>query len=1244
MHRKINGLMKTICLLIFSLFLFWSKSAFGGGIIPPRQNPNKLEYVKGEVLVKFRDDVKPKVIKTDKQIIKTGISQVDAILQKYQVTEMEKVFKTAQKRKVAKTIKTHKGETIEVQQLFNIYKLKFAKDTDAKKVAEDFEKNPDIEYAEPNYIAHICEIPNDPSFSTQWGLHNTGQFHLEDADIDAPEAWDVETGDSTIIIGIIDTGVDWGHPDLADKMVSTGYDFVNNDNDAMDDNGHGSHVAGIAAATTNNTTGIAGVAWKCKILPVKVMQSDGTGSYSDIAAGVIYAANNGAKIINLSLGGYAESYTLRIALENAYTSAVIVASAGNDGTSAPHYPAAWSFVIGVGASGVFYDQQTQTWYEGVAKFSNRGLNADLYAPGVNIYSTIPLFHPHSYSYTSWNGTSMAAPFVSGTVALLRSHFPDWSNDLIHGQIINTTDPIVGGVRLNAYNALTTGSEPQLSLYSHTMVDTLAGDDRDGIPDAGETIEMLFDIQNTWGWAYNVQATLRPHSYEDTSFVTILDSTASFGSVSPYAHVTNESNPFLFSLKSSTPNNMDIYFDYEITCDGGYRFAGTFYITAQRGLEVSGIISENTTWSNDYLYIVTGNVLVEEGVTLTIEPGTRIQFCPEKYLRIDGCLIAIGTEDSMIVFTSNAQNPAPGDWGGGYICGGIHFTSSSVDAEFDEHGNYISGSIIKYAEIEFGGYIDIVDSSPYIAYNFIHDNCGAEHGGGITLAFSSTSRVEHNLIRNNSGRGGGIFLFYCSAPVIAYNLIEDNFGSEGGGISEWASYQPIITHNIIRGNSGGGGLGAVGIAITDANATITYNTLYNNGNLEIRHGSCGGIIQNNTIMYNWDGIMPELFGSTYYSFATVDSNNIIGNIAHRYAIYMNQPEGKNINAQHNYWGTTNTDSIDAWIWDYYDDFNLGKVNYQPFETTPITTAPGFLCQVQLNPPSPIGCQVDTFTLIFSKPMDISIQPQVSFGVCDPYTQHTIEGDWADSTHWQGTYAFNIMTGDGINRLRVTTAEDCEGMEIPKDTRFSFVINAAGASSEGFIAQAGDGRVDLSWHKPEMVDLMGYNMYRYNQLTDTTFSDTVLVNTSMITDTTYTDYKVENGVTYFYMYTAISTDFNESAYSKPASATPVTGIEYLMSQIAKEYYLKQNYPNPFNSTTTIIYGLPKSSHVDIRIYDLLGREVTTLVNDNQEAKHYKIIWNGKDRFGSDVSSGIYFYRIVAKSRNSVFTDTKKLLLLR
>ena len=281
-----------------------------------------------------------------------------------------------------------------------------------------FRASPLVEYAEPNYILATQEtVPNDPDYTRQWGL----------AAIGASDAWDIQTGNADIIIGLIDTGVDLDHPDLQGK-ISAGWDFVNNDGDPQDDNGHGTHVAGIMAATANNGIGITGVSWGARIMPVKVLDASGSGSYADVAAGILYAVDHGAKVINLSLGGTSPSITLEEAVNYAADHGVVmVASAGNRGTTGVTYPAKYPNTIAVGA----VDSNMS-----LASFSSQGPEVDLVAPGIDIYSTLL-----DNSYGLKNGTSMAAPFVSGAAALLLSANGANTNNEIVAALENSTQDL-----------------------------------------------------------------------------------------------------------------------------------------------------------------------------------------------------------------------------------------------------------------------------------------------------------------------------------------------------------------------------------------------------------------------------------------------------------------------------------------------------------------------------------------------------------------------------------------------------------------------------------------------------------------------------------------------------------------------------------------------------------------------------------------------------------------------------------
>lgn len=287
--------------------------------------------------------------------------------------------------------------------------------------------------AEPDRMLHAAEVlPNDPNFFIQWSMRNdVSNEGTDDCDIDVDAAWDLTTGSPSLTVCILDTGIDGTHPEFAGRMVA-GFDFINNDSDASDDNGHGTSCAGVAAAMGNNGVGLAGVAWNVQIMPVKVLAANGMGSTSAVAAGITWAADHGAKVLSLSLGG-GGSGSLQTAVNYAYTTkgCLVIAAAGNDDTPSIEFPAAYANAMAVGACSPCNERKSPSSCDGESWWgSNYSGDLDFLAPGVHIYTTDILGSSGESSGDYWstfNGTSSATPHVAGAAALIWSAAPGLTN-------------------------------------------------------------------------------------------------------------------------------------------------------------------------------------------------------------------------------------------------------------------------------------------------------------------------------------------------------------------------------------------------------------------------------------------------------------------------------------------------------------------------------------------------------------------------------------------------------------------------------------------------------------------------------------------------------------------------------------------------------------------------------------------------------------------------------------------------
>lgn len=553
-------------------------------------------------------------------------------------------------------------------------------------------------------------------------------------------------GLGSVVVAVIDTGVDYTHPDLqANMWVNTaeipgnGIDDDNNgyiddiygantvadnggadgaEGDPMDDHGHGTHVAGVIGAA-NNREGIVGVAYNAKIMAVKAGQATGVFNQSDIAEAILYAYDMGADVINMSFGGAACSIAVQDALSTAYTRATLVASAGNDGKPneatdnykeygeyMPNYPAALSYVIGVMSVGPLGVESSFTNWDAVAY---NGVEYEMYAPGEGIMSTLP-----GGKYGRLSGTSMATPIVSGAAALLRSYYTDrdmYPSRFISAQLsatseeaatcVNPLKHTVKGMphnlpmRLNVYDALTKLPKPDVALYEHYLFDgedIAEGNNSDGVVDAGETIAIGAVLRNRWGMSENTIVSIDADSDAGIAnpYVEILTGSANFEGVGTYSTkdtlirneqgvITGTENPLVIKIADNCPNDYLIKLNVTITYGNGLdEEDGETYINdlstiefwVRNGVILTGQITEDQTWTKDNYYIIPTSLYIAEGATVTVEPGTQIQFWaddPEDPYADTG--IAKLTVAGKFIVNGSEEEPVdifPSDLMGNYI--------------------------------------------------------------------------------------------------------------------------------------------------------------------------------------------------------------------------------------------------------------------------------------------------------------------------------------------------------------------------------------------------------------------------------------------------------------------------------------------------------------------------------------------------------------------------------------------------
>jgi subtilisin family serine protease len=560
-------------------------SAQASNAVPSQSRP----YYPGRLLVKFKPEIENP----------NADSRARTLMGAHQMLDLRPLFPHTRDRFIAAEDRVG---------LSRIMILEVPPQTDVEALAAQVQRNPVVEYAEPDYLFPLDAIPNDSLFSLQQYLRQTK----------APEAWEIARGDSSVVIAIIDSGTDWQHPDLAANIWKNegenldgldndnngfiddvrGWDFVDNppdpypgedattpDNDPMDFAGHGTGVAGVAAATTNNGRGIAALSWNVKIMPLRVgwLRIDGA-SLVDVAwtaAAFVYAADNGAHVANLSAGS-----TRVVADAAAYAfekGVVVTCAAGNSGGEDP-------FVFGLNLAPFALTVAAVNDRDEYASYTSYGDWVKVCAPGGDIKPGRPgiLTTYLNHDYRALQGTSFAAPLVASLAALVKSQHRDWSPAQITFQVVETADNVdalnpdyvqgkLGRGRINAQRAL---SESVTAAPQIFFVQALHADDAgngDGVWDAGETIRLAVELRNDWGDANNLFAEISSDDYA----VRLAKATAEFGTLPGLSNLSsrqknNFDDPFIVEAIGAALPHL-VRFKLNLLAEGGYQKSVEFYL-------------------------------------------------------------------------------------------------------------------------------------------------------------------------------------------------------------------------------------------------------------------------------------------------------------------------------------------------------------------------------------------------------------------------------------------------------------------------------------------------------------------------------------------------------------------------------------------------------------------------------------------------------------------------------------------
>lgn len=1013
-------------------------------------------------------------------------------------------------------------------------------------------------------------------------------------------------GSSDVVVAVIDTGVDYTHLDLRNNIWVNpleipgnridddgngyvddvyGWNFVGDDNDPMDDNGHGTHVAGIIAAE-NNDIGSVGIAYDCKIMVLKAGNSSGYFNNADIAEAVMYAYMNGASVINMSFGGSQISLAVEDALAEAYSSCVLVASAGNDGACnqigcpdckkpAVSYPAALPYVVGVMSVNSLGMRSGFSNYD---HYPHNSVEYDIYAVGENITSTWP-----GNKYATLSGTSMAAPTVSAIAALLRSTYPDretYSTKYLISQIVNTSSRKAYCHSIaNAYDALAKLPTPNVNLYDCTIDDSASissANNGDGVIQSGETVRIFVSLQNRGGVASNVKVTLGTTD----KYFNIKNSTIEISDIGTYS-VRNSGDDKYFEVEVSPdcPNDylidFDISFEYQNGLDEKdtttYSNDDVATFNVSRGFYLPSTFTEDTVYTNDRLYIVGDDVIIPDGITVTFKEGCEIRFYDDRdyynspVITVCGTLNIEGTAENMVKI-------APSERLGSFVCQIIGKDNGNI------YINY--ADTINLAVREGSNFrADYTSVTTSIRNTFFGTNVNDDFSRSI-LAFKNgtSSKIgDHNNISVDLLQS--CYIGGSSSEYIVSRIIENCF---------------IDVSNMFEMSLDG----------YHTEVAFRYNTIFTQRGSSIYDPPyidvCGSV--NDNFFITGDDSMKSLISIKTSN--TVFANNTFSPMYQKYSSQVIE----------NYYDSNGNPTVDVYgscsditkLWPYVVSVELFDKSGKAVTS--------------------VSKEEITVRVTFNRPMDKDAGTYISFGTKEPYADYRINGEFISDTVWEGSYTLKAEIENGQSFIKVNNAwaaEDRTKTVFGDYFLHEFTIDTTAALSMNLQAQTVENGVKLTWFQDEYDTLLGYNIYRSEDKDGkyVRLNPTILLST----DEYFIDDNAEPGKTYWYTYTVVLSDFSES---RPAGK--VQGTVY--DSIAPNVYhtpVNQGYLN-----NNLVISCSATDNISVKSATLYYRTVgaegwKSLAMAKQSDKFSATI------FGSDLAlDGLEYYITVSDGVNLVY----------